>query len=71
MSDKPSQPPQGGRRQTTVGIYPHDMHPGLVPGIPVEEQRNRFAVDKIIFSVTAVLIVSFIMWGVWRPDQVS
>ncbi|PQM75294.1 choline transporter [Corynebacterium sp. J010B-136] len=47
------------------------MHPGLVPGIPVEEQRNRFAVDKIIFSVTAVLIVSFIIWGVWRPDQVS
>ena len=71
MSDKPSQPPQGGSRQTTVGIYPHDMHPGLVPGIPVEEQRNRFAVDKIIFSVTAVLIVSFIIWGVWRPDQVS
>ena len=71
MSDKPSQPPQGGSRQTTVGIYPHDMHPGMVPGIPVEEQRNRFAVDKIIFSVTAVLIVSFIMWGVWRPDQVS
>ena len=71
MSDKPSQPPQGGSRQTTVGIYPHDMHPGLVPGIPGEEQRNRFAVDKIIFSVTAVLIVSFIMWGVWRPDQVS
>src|SRR5699024_7143687 len=24
-----------------------------------------------IFSVTAVLIVSFIIWGVWRPDQVS
>ena len=71
MSDKPSQPPQGGSRQTTVGIYPHDMHPGLVPGIPVEEQRNRFAVDKIIFSVTAVLVVSFILWGVWRPDQVS
>ena len=71
MSDKPSQPPQGGSRQTTVGIYPHDMHPGLVPDIPVEEQRNRFAVDKIIFSVTAVLIVSFIIWGVWRPDQVS
>ena len=71
MSDKPSQPSPGGARNTTVGIYPHNMHPGLVPGIPVEEQRNRFAVDKIIFSVTAVLIVSFIIWGVWRPDQVS
>lgn len=71
MSDKASQPPSTGGRRTTVGIYPHDMHPGLVPGIPVEEQRNRFGIDRVIFSVTAVLIVGFIIWGVTRPDQVS
>lgn len=71
MSDKASQPSSTGGRRTTVGIYPHDMHPGLVPGIPVEEQRNRFGIDRVIFSVTAVLIVGFIIWGVTRPDQVS
>ena len=40
-----------------VGVYPDDMHPGLVPGISVDEQRNRFGLDKIVFSITAVLIV--------------
>ena len=27
-------------RSTSVGIYPHDIHPGLVPGISVDDQRN-------------------------------
>lgn len=54
-----------------VGVYPDDMHPGLVPGISVDEQRNRFGLDKIVFSITAVLIVSFITWGVTNPDSVS
>ena len=53
------------------GSYPHDMHPGLVRGISVEDQRNRFGIDKVIFGITAVLIVSFIIWGVTLPDQVS
>lgn len=51
-------------RQATgppVGIYPHDMHPGLVPGIGVEDQRNAFGLDKITFFTTAVLVVSFII----------
>lgn len=51
--------------------YPDDMHPGLVPGISVEEQRNRFGVDKLVFGVTAVLIVAFIIWGIAAPDTVG
>ncbi|MGV3283423.1 BCCT family transporter [Corynebacterium sp. 11254D000AR] len=47
------------------------MHPGLVPGIGVEDQRNTFGLDKIIFGVTAVLVVGFIAWGVTMPDQVA
>ncbi|MGO1949335.1 MAG: BCCT family transporter [Mycobacteriaceae bacterium] len=47
------------------------MHPGLVPGISVDEQRNRFGLDKVVFSITAVLIVAFIAWGVINPDSVS
>ena len=53
-------------RQATgpaVGIYPHDMHPGLVPGIGVEDQRNAFALDKITFFSTATFVVAFIVWG--------
>lgn len=40
----------------SVGIYPHDIHPGLVPGISVDEQRNRFGTDKFVFTITAALL---------------
>ncbi|CAM3914158.1 BCCT family transporter [Corynebacterium frankenforstense] len=58
-------------RSTSVGIYPHDIHPGLVPGISVDEQRNSFGVDRFVFSVTAALIVAFIAWGIINPDSVA
>ena len=58
-------------RKTTVGLYPHDLHPGLVPGISVEEQRQRFGVDRVVFFTTATIIVAFIIWGVTNPDSVS
>ena len=58
-------------RKTTVGLYPHDLHPGLVPGISVEEQRNRFGLDRIVFFATATIIVGFIIWGVTSPESVS
>ncbi|MDR7330014.1 Glycine betaine transporter BetP [Corynebacterium guangdongense] len=51
--------------------YPDDLHPGLVPGIGVDQQRNRFAVDKTLFTVTAVFIVAFIAWGLISPAGVS
>lgn len=54
-----------------AGLYPHDTHPGLVPGISVDEQRNKFGLDRVVFSVTAVLILAFIIWGVSSPASVS
>ncbi|WP_297006474.1 BCCT family transporter, partial [uncultured Corynebacterium sp.] len=47
------------------------MHPGLVPGISVDEQRNRFGVDRLVFGTTAALVLAFIVWGVTSPDSVS
>ena len=61
----PPQPP------SIAPQYPHDLHPGLVRGIDVGEQRNRFGLDKVVFTVTAVAIVSFIAWGVLAPESVS
>ncbi|AGF73148.1 glycine betaine transport protein [Corynebacterium halotolerans YIM 70093 = DSM 44683] len=61
----------GPTRGASVGIYPHDIHPGLVPGISVDEQRNRFGLDRGLFFVTAALIVAFIIWGVTNPESVS
>ena len=71
-----SAPPKGRSRDGTgssgaVGLYPHDIHPGLVPGISVDEQRHRFGLDRVVFGVTAVLIVSFVAWGVISPESVS
>lgn len=59
------------RSSAAVGLYPHDLHPGLVPGISVEEQKNEFRIDKLVFSVTAVIIVSFIAWGISNPESVA
>ena len=47
------------------------MHPGLVPGISVEDQRNTFGLDKVTFFTTAALIVGFIIWGISSPESVS
>lgn len=58
-------------KETAVGLYPHDMHPGLVPGISVDDQRNRFGLDKPLFFTTAAFIVAFIIWGVIWPDSVA
>lgn len=58
-------------KETAVGLYPHDMHPGLVPGISVDDQRNRFGLDKPLFFTTAAFIIAFIIWGVIWPDSVA
>lgn len=51
--------------------YPHGIHPALVPGINVEEQRNRYDTDKVVFGVTAVLIVAFVVWGIVSTASLS
>ncbi|AVH88808.1 Choline/carnitine/betaine transport [Corynebacterium camporealensis] len=59
------------KNSRTVGLYPHNMHPGLVPGIGVDEQRNKYGLDKPLFFITAVAIVAFITWGIINPDGVA
>lgn len=59
------------RARREIGLYPDNMHPGLVPGISVDEQRYTFGLDKLVFGVNAVLVVAFIAWGVTSPDTVA
>ncbi|AIT61614.1 BCCT family transporter [Corynebacterium doosanense] len=54
-----------------TNAYPDDLHPGLVPGISVDQQRNRFGLDRGLFVVTALLIVAFIAWGLISPASVG
>lgn len=69
----PSTPPN---RRTRAGqlikdvIYPHNIHPALVPGVSVDDQKIRYGLDKPLFTVVALLIIGFVTWGVISPDQV-
>ena len=59
------------RARRAIGLYPDNMHPGLVPGISIEELRYKFGLDKLVFGVNAVLIIAFVIWGVTSPDTVA
>ncbi len=62
---------RGMRAKRAIGLYPANMHPGLVPGFSVEELKYKFGLDKLVFGVNAVLIIAFIIWGVTSPETVS
>ena len=69
-------PPLGNRllssRKTmAVGLYPGDIHPGLLSGVGVDDQQRNFKIDKTIFAVTASLIVAFVLWGILSPESVG
>lgn len=51
--------------------YPHDIHPALVPGISLDEQRRRYTTDKIVFSIAGLLTVAFVIWGLVSPENVG
>lgn len=51
--------------------YPHNIHPALVPGIGIDEQRRRYGVDKLVFGVAGVLACGFVVWGIVGTASVS
>ncbi|MDO5368543.1 BCCT family transporter, partial [Kocuria sp.] len=51
--------------------YPHGIHPALVPGVGVEDRKLSFATDKVVFLVTAALIVGFILWGILSTETLT
>lgn len=51
--------------------YPHNIHPVLVPGISLDEQRRRYSIDKIVFGVAGLLTVAFVIWGLVSPENVG
>lgn len=79
----PAQRPDGRRRtrrrakESLVKLdalhrqYPHDIHPALVPGISIDEQRRRYGIDKMVFAVAGTLMIAFVVWGVISPGNVA
>ena len=51
--------------------YPHGIHPALVPGVGVEDRKISFGTDKLVFVVTAALIVGFILWGILSTETLT
>ena len=51
--------------------YPHNIHPALVPGIAIDEQRRQYSVDKLVFLVAGALAVGFVIWGIVDTASVS
>ena len=49
--------------------YPHGIHPALVPGVSVEDQKIRYGVDKGILVIVGLAIIGFVTWGVLNPQQ--
>jgi choline/carnitine/betaine transport len=62
------------RRRATKFIqevtYPHDIHPALVPGVSIEDQKVRYGLDKVVIGVVGALVIGFVVWGVLQPETV-
>ena len=76
--DRPVPRRRAGRRSDKLATfdyarpkYPHNIHPALVPGIAVDEQRRRYSIDKFVLAVAGVLAVAFVIWGIVATDSVS
>ena len=50
--------------------YPHSIHPALVPGVSVEDQKVRYGIDTVIVGAVGAVIIGFVAWGVLAPQQV-
>ena len=71
---KPAKPSMGKRAARALRRerdYPHGIHPGLVPGIAVDDQRVRYGTDRLVFGVAAALILGFVAWGIISTDSLK
>lgn len=85
-SDIPSDKPSGGKRRELADraqhtadrarkflrevTYPHSIHPALVPGVSIEDQKVAYRIDRPIVAIVGGLIVAFVVWGIIDPQQV-
>ena len=72
-----TEPSRADRRRGEITLdyarppYPHNIHPALVPGIGIDEQRRRYSVDRLVFAVAGTLAVAFVIWGIVATASVS
>lgn len=61
---------QQARRFLSEVNYPHRIHPALVPGVAIDDQKVRYGVDRGIVVAVGALIIGFVVWGAFSPQQV-
>lgn len=65
-------PTRGTRTRTFLDevTYPHAIHPAVVPGVSVEDQKVRYGIDRWIVGIVGASIMAFVVWGVLDPQAV-
>ena len=68
----PDSAPQSPRtRKITAPAPPPVPHPGLLPGIGVEQTGLRFPTNWMVLSVTFTLTIGVIAWAFIAPDNLA
>lgn len=52
-------------------MYPHGVHPALVPGVSVDDQRYDYRTDRVVVGVVVGAIASFVAWGLLDTEGLS
>lgn len=68
--DTPRTSTRASRFFRDITEYPHGIHPALVPGVSIEDQKVRYGVDRGIIVAVGVAVVAFVAWGIANPPQV-
>ena len=66
-----SQPPGKRTRKITLPAPPPLPHPGLIPGIGVEQTGLRFATNWVVFGVAMTFTLGVIIWAFIAPDSIA
>lgn len=54
-----------------AGNWPYGVHPALVPGVSVDDQRRNYRTDPAVLAAVAVCIIGFVIWGVVSTEGLS
>ena len=69
MSERPE--PGKRTRKITLPPPPPVPHPGLIPGIGVEQTGLRFATNWVVLGVAVTVTLAVIVWAFIAPDSIS
>lgn len=59
-----------GRRLVHEGTH-QPIHPGLIPGIGVEQTGAQFRTNKVVFAAALVVTVAVLAWAVVAPENLA